>query len=169
MHCQGSSHPCSANIGTRVVKRGRSPFPQAVQLVFSREWRQAKSEWRRPSEGPAKADRQTPSPNQPFFVGYNKGFRYPTSEFSPSMIRFLQTEGPVKKIVLGGLLLLVCAAMVVSFIPTGSGTFLGELLGANLTTQGVLAKVGSDDITMQEVAQRARMMGRQQFRGNVPP
>ena len=85
------------------------------------------------------------------------------------MIRFLQTEGPVKKIVLGGLLLLVCAAMVITFIPTGSGTFLGELFGANLTTQGVLAKVGSDDITMQEVAQRARMIGRQQFRGNVPP
>jgi peptidyl-prolyl cis-trans isomerase D len=85
------------------------------------------------------------------------------------MIRFLQTEGPVKKIVLGGLLLLVCAAMVISFIPTGSGTFLGELFGANLTTQGVLAKVGTDDITMQEVAQRARMIGRQQFRGNIPP
>ena len=85
------------------------------------------------------------------------------------MIRFLQTEGPVKKIVLGGLLLLVCAAMVISFIPTGSGTFLGDLMGANLNTAGVVAKVGNDDISLQQVAQRARMIGRQQFRGNVPP
>jgi len=33
------------------------------------------------------------------------------------MIRFLQTPGPVKKIVLGGLLLLICASMVVAFVP----------------------------------------------------
>jgi len=85
------------------------------------------------------------------------------------MLRFLQTPGPTKKLVLSGLLLIVCVAMVASFIPTGSGTFLGELFGANLTTQGVIAKVGSDDINVQEVALRAKMIGRQQFRGNVPP
>ncbi len=33
------------------------------------------------------------------------------------MIRFLQTEGPVKKIVLSGLLLLICGAMVIAFVP----------------------------------------------------
>ncbi len=33
------------------------------------------------------------------------------------MIRFLQTEGPVKKIVLSGLLLLICAAMAITLIP----------------------------------------------------
>ena len=85
------------------------------------------------------------------------------------MLRFLQTPGPTKKLVLSGLLLIVCVAMVASFIPTGSGTFLGELFGANLTTQGVIAKVGTDDINVQEVALRAKMIGRQQFRGNVPP
>jgi len=40
------------------------------------------------------------------------------------MIRFLQTEGPVKKIVLSGLLLLICAAMVIAFVP-GIGTDTG--------------------------------------------
>jgi len=85
------------------------------------------------------------------------------------MLRFLQTPGPTKKIILSGLLLFVCVAMIISFIPTGSGTFLGEIFGANLTTAGVVAKVGTEDINVQEVAQRAKMIGRQQFRGNVPP
>ncbi len=85
------------------------------------------------------------------------------------MLRFLQTPGPTKKLILSGLLLLVCGAMIVSFIPTGSGTFLGEIFGANLTTAGVVAKVGNNDIDLQQVAQRAKMIGRQQFRGNVPP
>ncbi len=85
------------------------------------------------------------------------------------MLRFLQTPGPTKKFILSGLLLVVCGAMIVSFIPTGSGTFLGEIFGANLTTAGVIAKVGTEDINVQEVAQRAKMIGRQQFRGNVPP
>ena len=30
------------------------------------------------------------------------------------MIRFLQTEGPIKKIVLSGLLLLICGAMAIT-------------------------------------------------------
>ena len=38
-----------------------------------------------------------------------------------------------------------------------------------MTTAGVVAKVGTEDISLQEVAQRARMIGRQQFRGNIPP
>ena len=33
------------------------------------------------------------------------------------MIRFLQTEGPVKKVVLSGLLLLICGAMAITLIP----------------------------------------------------
>jgi peptidyl-prolyl cis-trans isomerase D len=37
------------------------------------------------------------------------------------MIRFLQTEGPFKKIVLSGLLLLICAAMVIAFVPGNLG------------------------------------------------
>lgn len=82
------------------------------------------------------------------------------------MIRFLQTEGPLKKIVLGGLLLIVCVMMVITLVPGG---MFGDYFGRDISTAGVVAKVGDNDITLQEVAQRARMMGRQQFRGNVPP
>jgi len=73
------------------------------------------------------------------------------------MIRFLQTEGPIKKIVLSGLLLLICAAMVIAFVPGG--------LGSELTGQpgkGVVAKVGGDDITADQVRQAARQMLQQQ-------
>jgi peptidyl-prolyl cis-trans isomerase D len=81
------------------------------------------------------------------------------------MIKFLQTEGPVKKIVLGGILVFVCLAMSAYLIPGG----FGDYLSGGLTQQGVLARVGDQSVNVQEVAQRARMIGRQQFRGNVPP
>jgi peptidyl-prolyl cis-trans isomerase D len=83
------------------------------------------------------------------------------------MIRFLQTPGPAKKIVLGALLLVVCVMMVVTLVPGG---MFGDYFGAGVTTAGVVAKVGSEDISIQQVAQRARLIGRQQFRGaNIPP
>ena len=82
------------------------------------------------------------------------------------MIRFLQTPGPAKKIVLGGLLLIVCVMMVITLVPGG---MFGDYFGRDISTAGVIAKVGSEDISVQQVAQRARMIGRQQFRGNVPP
>ena len=68
------------------------------------------------------------------------------------MIRFLQTPGPAKKIVLGALLLIVCVMMVITLVPGG---LFGDYFGGGVTTAGVLAKIGSDDITLQEVAQRA--------------
>ena len=71
------------------------------------------------------------------------------------MIRFLQTEGPVKKIVLSGLLLLICAAMVIAFVP-GIGTDTGT------PGRGILAKVNGEDITVQEVRDTARQMAQQQ-------
>ena len=83
------------------------------------------------------------------------------------MIRFLQKPGPIKKIVLGGLLVIVCVMMVVTLIPGGG--FLNELFGGGLTTQGVLARVGNQDISVQDVAQQARRIAKQQFKGNVPP
>ncbi len=58
------------------------------------------------------------------------------------MLRFLQKPGPIKKYVLGGILLVVCVTMVTYLIPGG----LGEYLGSGLTTQGVLAKVGDQEI-----------------------
>ena len=73
------------------------------------------------------------------------------------MILFLQTEGPVKKIVLGGLLLVICAAMVVTLIPGFMGTdFTGQ------PAKGVVAKVNGSDITAEEVRQTARQMLQQQ-------
>lgn len=73
------------------------------------------------------------------------------------MIRFLQTEGPIKKIVLSGLLLLICAAMVIAFVPGGLG---GEITGA--PGKGIVAKVGGEDVTVQEVRETARQMLQQQ-------
>lgn len=77
------------------------------------------------------------------------------------MIRFLQTPGPIKKVVLGGILLIICAAMLVYLIPSGGSS------GLNGPT-GVVAQVGDHDVTRAEVERQARMMLRQQFpRGNA--
>ncbi len=73
------------------------------------------------------------------------------------MIRFLQTEGPFKKIVLSGLLLLICAAMVIAFIPGNLGN---DLMGT--PGKGVVAKVDGEDITAEEVRETARGMLQQQ-------
>jgi peptidyl-prolyl cis-trans isomerase D len=73
------------------------------------------------------------------------------------MIRFLQKEGPFKKIVLSGLLLLICAAMAITLIPGGLGS---ELSGA--PGKGIIAKVSGEDITVEEVKQVARQMAQQQ-------
>ena len=82
------------------------------------------------------------------------------------MIRFLQTPGPIKKIVLGGLLVVICAAMVIVLVPGG---ILGDAFGfqSNLG-QNVVAKVGSQEISIGEVQQQARSMGRQQFPKGLP-
>jgi peptidyl-prolyl cis-trans isomerase D len=81
------------------------------------------------------------------------------------MIRFLQTPGPLKKIILGGILLVICVMMVITLIPGG---FLGDYFGGGVTQAGMLAKVGGQDVSLQEVAQQARLIGRQQFKGNIP-
>ncbi len=73
------------------------------------------------------------------------------------MIRFLQTEGPVKKIILSGLLLLICAAMVIAFVPGGLGN---EITGA--PGKGIVAKVGGEDVTVEQVRDTARQMLQQQ-------
>ena len=73
------------------------------------------------------------------------------------MIRFLQTEGPIKKIVLSGLLLLICGAMAITLIPGGLGT---DLTGA--PGKGIVAKVSGEDITALQVRQTAHDMAEQQ-------
>jgi peptidyl-prolyl cis-trans isomerase D len=80
------------------------------------------------------------------------------------MIRFLQTPGPVKKIVLSSILLIFCGAMVITLIPGGLGSNLN--LGGPGT--GVVAKVGDQDVTRQEVVRAAQNMLKQRFpRGNA--
>jgi peptidyl-prolyl cis-trans isomerase D len=73
------------------------------------------------------------------------------------MIRFLQTEGPFKKIVLSGLLLLICAAMAITLIPGGLGSDLTGNPGKD-----VVAKVDGVDISTQEVRETAQGMLQQQ-------
>ena len=84
------------------------------------------------------------------------------------MIRFLQTPGPIKKIVLGGILLVICVMMVITLIPGGG--FLNDMFGGNVTQSGILAKVGNQEVSLLEVSEQARLIGRQQFKGqSVPP
>jgi peptidyl-prolyl cis-trans isomerase D len=78
------------------------------------------------------------------------------------MIRFLQTPGPIKKIFLGGLLTIICVLMAITLIPGG---FLGEALGFG-AGQGVLAKVGDQEVSVQQVQQAAQRMARGR---NFPP
>ena len=72
------------------------------------------------------------------------------------MIRFLQTQGPTKKIILSGILLVICGAMVITFIPGGLTSELTGTPGA-----GGVAKVNGNDIKSDEVRQTARQMAQQ--------
>lgn len=75
------------------------------------------------------------------------------------MIRFLQTPGPVKKIILSGILLVFCGAMVITLIPGGIG---GDFLTGR-PGQGVVATVAGEPVTTLEVNREAQQMVRQQF------
>ena len=75
------------------------------------------------------------------------------------MIRFLQTPGPIKKVVLGGLLTVICVAMAITLIPGG----IGDSIGLGGPGQGVVATVAGDPVTTLEVQREARQMLRQQF------
>jgi len=75
------------------------------------------------------------------------------------MIRFLQTPGPIKKIVLGGLLTIVCVLMAITLIPGfGSSNFL-----PNAATAGVVATVSGEEVTTNAVQREAKQMLSQQF------
>ncbi len=73
------------------------------------------------------------------------------------MIRFLQTQGPTKKIILSGILLVICGAMVITFIPGG---LTSELTGQ--PGKGVIAKVDGGEISADEVRLTARQMAQQE-------
>ena len=75
------------------------------------------------------------------------------------MIRFLQTPGPIKKIVLGGLLTIVCVLMAITLIPGfGSSNFL-----PNAATHGVVATVSGEEISTNAVERQAKQLLNQQF------
>ena len=74
------------------------------------------------------------------------------------MIRFLQTPGPTRKIILSSLLLIICGGMVITLIPGGLGS---DLMGQ--PARGVIAKVAGQDITTLQVQERARAMAQQQL------
>ena len=75
------------------------------------------------------------------------------------MIRFLQTPGPIKKIVLGGLLTIVCVLMAITLIPGfGSSNFL-----PNAATRGVVATVSGEEISTNAVERQAKQLLNQQF------
>ncbi len=76
------------------------------------------------------------------------------------MIRFLQTPGPVKKIVLGGLLTIICVLMVITLVP-GFGS--SDFLGGGGPPRGVVATVAGEDVTAVDVQREARGMLEQQF------
>src|SRR5271165_2224051 len=75
------------------------------------------------------------------------------------MIRILQSAGPTLKIILGALLVLICASMAITLIPGGIGTSLG-VTGPG---KGVIAKIGDEEVTVLQVQREARAMIRQQF------
>ena len=75
------------------------------------------------------------------------------------MIRFLQTPGPIKKIVLGGMLLVICGAMVITLVPGG----LGSNLGIGGPRQGVIATVDGSEVTTVDVNRTTDNMLREQF------
>lgn len=81
------------------------------------------------------------------------------------MIRFLQTPGKIKKIVLGGLLVVICGAMAITLIPGG---ILGDAFGFGNPQGNIVAKVGDQQVTVNEVQDAARQMGKQQFPRGFP-
>jgi len=75
------------------------------------------------------------------------------------MIRQLQNAGPTLKIILGALLVIICASMAITLIPGG----IGSSFGIGAPPAGVLATIGDQQVTVPEVQREARAMVRQQF------
>src|ERR1700690_1275084 len=75
------------------------------------------------------------------------------------MIRTLQSAGPTLKIILGALLVIICASMAITLIPGGVSGSLG--LGG--PPAGFLATVGDEQVTVAEVQRIAHQMIQRQF------
>src|SRR5689334_1707262 len=78
------------------------------------------------------------------------------------MIRFLQTPTKTKKIVLGGMLIVICLLMVITLIP---GIGVSDFGGNN---RGTLASVGGQEILSADVQTQARNLSRRQFPQGAP-
>jgi len=75
------------------------------------------------------------------------------------MIRQLQNAGPTLKIILGALLVIICASMAITLIPGG----IGSSFGIGAPPAGVLATIGDQQVTVNEVQREARARIRQEF------
>ncbi len=75
------------------------------------------------------------------------------------MIRQLQNAGPTLKIILGALLVLICASMAITLIPGG----IGSGFGIGKPPAGVVATVGDQQVTVNDVEREAKAMIRQRF------
>jgi peptidyl-prolyl cis-trans isomerase D len=75
------------------------------------------------------------------------------------MIRVLQSAGPTLKIILGAMLVIICASMVITLIPGGTSSSLG--FGG--PGRGIIATIGDEQVTVTEAQRMARAMVRQQF------
>jgi peptidyl-prolyl cis-trans isomerase D len=75
------------------------------------------------------------------------------------MIRQLQNAGPTVKIILGALLVLICASMAITLIPGG----IGSSLGIGAPPQGVLATIGDQTVSVSDVQKEARQLLKQQL------
>lgn len=73
------------------------------------------------------------------------------------MIRFLQTPGPIKKFVLGGILVVISLAMLVYLIPSSGNQGIGN------PNAHIVAEVNGENITSEEVHQTAQQMLQQQM------
>src|ERR1035438_8153243 len=76
------------------------------------------------------------------------------------MILQLQNAGPTVKIILSGLLLVICGGMVITLIPGGFGSNFGF---GGAPPAGVLATIGDEKVTVLDVQRQARQMIQQQF------
>jgi peptidyl-prolyl cis-trans isomerase D len=71
------------------------------------------------------------------------------------MIRFLQTPGPIKKFVLGGILVVISLAMLVYLIPSSGNQSFGN------PNSHIVAQVNGENITSDEVHQTAQQAAQQ--------
>src|SRR5271157_4737700 len=75
------------------------------------------------------------------------------------MIRQLQNAGPTVKIVLGALLVLICASMAITLISGG----VASCFGIGAPPAGALATIGDQTVTVLGVQREARAMIQRQF------